>query len=213
MSNNFFISGLPKAGKTTTLEKLIKDLRKKRLKVCGFISPEVKEHGKTIGFDVIDIATQKREVLARKGRGSPHLGEYKIEIKSFEKIMGSALEKREKYDVVVIDEIGKMEMESPKFNDLLESVLNEEIPVIASLNKNFTQEYGNFGEIYNLTEENRGSIEMGMLEKIVNLRKAKKSSKKTKKTNAKRSTVKKSTPKTETKKHGVVHKVRNFFGF
>ena len=64
MPRNYFITGMPKAGKTALLRRLIKALKAKGLRVGGLISPEERHHGTRTGFYVKDVASGK---IARLG--------------------------------------------------------------------------------------------------------------------------------------------------
>ena len=174
MPNNFFLSGLPKAGKTTLLHRLIKKLESEGYSIGGFISPEIKEHGTREGFYVEDIATGKTALLASLSGGGPRVSKYYVDVKSFESVALEFLRNTKKYDVIIIDEIGRMELESEKFANALENVLNGPTPVIASLHHNFIPEYEYSGEVYPLTETNRNSVEVRILDGVLQVLKMRK---------------------------------------
>src|SRR5271157_4992112 len=109
MPQNFFITGLPKAGKTTLLRTLIKDLKARGFYVGGFLSPEEKHSGKRTGFLVQDIETGKTDSLASLDRDGPKVSKYHVDIGAFETIAMISLSEFKKYDVIIIDEIGPME--------------------------------------------------------------------------------------------------------
>lgn len=65
------------------------------------------------------------------------LGKYGIDMEQFEEIALSALSRAiEDDDIIVIDEIGFMELKSRKFQELVENALDSPKPVIASIMKN-----------------------------------------------------------------------------
>ncbi|MEM4720171.1 MAG: NTPase [Candidatus Bilamarchaeaceae archaeon] len=165
MPNNFFITGLPKSGKTTLLMKLIDELKKQGKKVGGFLTPEQKEHGSREGFLVKDIDTGKSAVLAVLGGSGPKVGKYGVNIKDFEGIALLSMKKVDKYDVFVIDEIGKMEMKSKKFVEMLDKVFESKTPVIASIGEDFLTAYAHQGEIFVLTPTNREGVFLEILHK------------------------------------------------
>jgi len=165
MPMNFFITGMPKTGKTTLLTRLVEDLRKKGLKVGGFVSPEEKEHGTREGFYVEDLETGKKALLASiKGNG-PKISKYFVDIKSFESVALPSMKKVDSYDVFVLDEIGRMEMKSSKFVDLLDRIFESPTPVIASINQDYVEKYGFSGETLILTRTNREAVYMDLMNK------------------------------------------------
>ena len=171
MPQNIFITGVPKSGKTTLLEKLANELTSRDLKVCGFVSPDEKHSGKRTKFYVKDIRTGKNAILADINGDGPKVNKYKVNIKSFESICIPALEDFENCDVVIIDEIGLMESKSNKFLDLLDQILESNIPLVAILHNNLTDKYGVNGQIYYLTEDNRSELMEELLEKIRSMKK------------------------------------------
>ena len=54
------ITGLPRAGKTTTLIKVIKMLESDEKIVGGMITEAIIENGKRVGFKIMDWMTKKR---------------------------------------------------------------------------------------------------------------------------------------------------------
>jgi len=193
MPNNYFITGMPKSGKTTLLRKLADRMEANGLKVGGFVSPAEKSHGTRTGFYVQDIDSGKIEQLAAVNVDGPKVAKYHVDIRSFESMVGLILEKIKKYDVVVIDEIGRMEMKSERFGDLLIDLLESDIPLVASLHRDYLEDYKAWGEVFILTPSNRGRLYMELAERVSRIRKravkktkkpilAKKKTKKAKKT-------------------------------
>lgn len=127
---SIFVSGQPSCGKTTLIKRVVQTLRKKGVRVKGFITEEVLEKGGSgrAGFDIVGFGKgrQKRGVLARK-KGSttwPSTGPYKVNVASFEQIALPLLDTRDA-DVVVIDEIGRMELHSERFKHCISKLLGK----------------------------------------------------------------------------------------
>jgi nucleoside-triphosphatase len=163
MPQNFFITGHPKVGKTTLLRDIISELKNKGLRVGGFISPEEQHHGTRTAFYVKDIESGKIETLASVDGDGPKISKYHVNVKSFESIAIQAMERADTYDVFVIDEIGRMEMESEKFVQLLDGILESEVPLIATVHQEYVETYCSSGEIFELDESNRGVIRFDIL--------------------------------------------------
>lgn len=198
MPNNYFITGLPKAGKTTLLQKLIGQMKGKGIKVGGFLSPEEKVHGTRTGFKVQSIESGKRATLAAIDIDGPKVSKYHVNIKSFEWLALPILKDCEKFDVVVIDEIGRMEMKSTKFQDCLEKLLESPTPLIASLHRDYIEDYSAWGEVLILTPSNRGRVYMDLLRKAEEYKVPRKKVSKEKK-EKKRAAKKKAKPKKKKK--------------
>ena len=60
-----FWVGPKHSGKRTKLFELTEHLKKSGFKVCGLLAPSVYDGTKLIGFDCVDLASGRREVLLR----------------------------------------------------------------------------------------------------------------------------------------------------
>ena len=126
---NILITGVPGVGKTTVLSRLAERLGNS---VSGFITEEVCEDAHRIGFDIVSF-DGRRGILARKGFKSPHrVGSYGVELQSFENIALPAIELAAE-KVLIIDEIGKMELFSQRFRDAVLLALDSEQTVVAAI--------------------------------------------------------------------------------
>ncbi len=166
MPRNFFITGMPKAGKTTLLRKVIEKLRNKGLNVGGIVSPEEKHHGTRSAFYVEDIKSGKQAKLASVDGSGPKVSKYHVNIRGFERIALPAIERPSRFDVIIIDEIGRMEMKSNKFQDMIDKIFEHHVPVIAALHRDYVDRYAPEGEVFMLTETNRGAVMLELIRKV-----------------------------------------------
>ena len=133
MANNILLSGYPGVGKTTLINKIIKKLN---CKIGGFYTHEKKESGKRTGFYITDFSGNQMVMADVNSTSSYRVSKYGVNVKAFEKIGIPALENANKTaDLIIIDEIGKMEMFSPKFCKMLEKIFNSQKPVLATIKK------------------------------------------------------------------------------
>jgi nucleoside-triphosphatase len=126
------LTGKPRAGKTTLLKIIIQDL-----KSCGgFYTEEIIEDNKRIGFRIKTLKG-KEGILAMEGlRAKFRLGKYGINLKDLEEIGVKAVEEALKNkDIVVIDEIGKMELFSQAFKDIVLKALDSDKRVIGVIHR------------------------------------------------------------------------------
>lgn len=133
------ITGLPKAGKTKTLIKTIEMLESEGLKIGGMITEEIEEGGKRLGFYVMDWATKEKDIMAHIDIESRyHVENYGVNVDAIDRIGVPAITRAfedEDVDVVVIDEIGRMEILSEKFVEVVKDSFDEEKPIIITLHK------------------------------------------------------------------------------
>jgi len=111
------LTGRPGIGKTTVLLRIVDELKKRNLLVDGFISREFREHGRRVGFKIISLSDGREGWLAHVKRPTgPRIGKYKVCIEDLESIgVDAILRAIDRADVIVIDEIGPMELLSRRF--------------------------------------------------------------------------------------------------
>jgi len=154
---NIFITGNPRCGKSTLIQKILDDISDKNL--SGFITPEIREHNERQGFKIIDLASRKEEILASVNiKRGPGVSRYRVNIEGIDSIMDKFLEGYENSEYVIIDEIGMMEFFSRKFRETIQMVLDSDKIVIATLSRKFVKKYKDKGQIYFLTRENFSEI-------------------------------------------------------
>ena len=137
MNRKILITGPPRCGKSTLISKLIEYYTiKKNYTIYGFLTPEVKKSGIRIGFDIVDIFSGDRSQLARVGdfKTKYKLGKYNIFIDEFENYLETTLLlEKKKVDLIIIDEIGKMELFSKKFQDFIKRIFSLDIAILATI--------------------------------------------------------------------------------
>ncbi|MCX6650896.1 MAG: NTPase [Methanomassiliicoccales archaeon] len=131
------ITGLPSAGKTNTLIQVIKMLEEEGHVVGGMITEPILDNKKRNGLYVIDWMTKEKGVLAATDIQSKFMvGKYGIDLEVLQKIGVQALVNAvEKADIIVIDEVGKIEVESEQFRDTVKEALKTEKPMLLTLHK------------------------------------------------------------------------------
>jgi nucleoside-triphosphatase len=131
------ITGLPGAGKTHALRKVVEMLESEEIKVGGMITEAINENGDKVGFMVEDLLTKKVGVLARKDLHSPVIFlDYGVDMEVLESIGVRAIAQAiEKAEVIVIDEVGKLEVESNLFIKVVKEALESDKPLLLTLHK------------------------------------------------------------------------------
>ncbi len=129
------LTGRPGIGKTTAVTRVTESLKREGIKVGGIYTNEVRQQGVRVGFDVVDILTGKTTTLARVGHApGPRVGRYVVYVDEFETHGVKAIEEAiENCMVVVVDEIGPMELKSIRFTNVIEKLLNLDKPVVVTV--------------------------------------------------------------------------------
>lgn len=118
------LTGHPGCGKTTAIIRSVELIG--RDACLGFYTEEIRERGRRTGFDVV-LLDGRRTPLAQAGAGGPRVGRYAVRVSAFEKLavecIESALTERPP-GLLIVDEIGKMELMSRRFVRLLERIFD-----------------------------------------------------------------------------------------
>ncbi|GAI16598.1 unnamed protein product [marine sediment metagenome] len=132
MKKNILFTGRPGVGKTTVIMKLISGLKE----VGGFYTEEIRQQGERKGFRIITLRG-KKGILAHKALNSPYrVGKYGVNIEDLENIAGRSISlavNDDKKKIILIDEIGRMELYSPKFQEAVIKALDSSKRVIGTL--------------------------------------------------------------------------------
>jgi len=118
---NVLLTGRPGIGKTTLIKRLIEATS---LSKGGFYTEEVREQGQRVGFSLTTL-DGKRSLLAHIKIKSPYrVGRYGVDIDTFEAIGVESITKAiSTNEIIIIDEIGRMELFSKKFRDVVVQAL------------------------------------------------------------------------------------------
>jgi nucleoside-triphosphatase len=128
---NILITGMPGVGKTTLVRRIVDRL--KNLRCAGFYTAEIRTDGVRRGFELVDLAGRRR-VLAHVRINSPfRVGKYGVDVKHFEDFLDAIDIFSPDSDLIVIDEIGKMECFSDHFIRCVEEILSSKKPVLATI--------------------------------------------------------------------------------
>jgi nucleoside-triphosphatase len=137
MNKKILITGPPRCGKSTLISKLIKYYtNEKNFVIYGFLTPEVREGKSRIGFDIVDIFSGEVSQLARVGdyRTRHQVGKYNVFVENLNEFIEKKLGLIGKnLDLIIIDEIGKMELFSKKFQNYIKKIFTSDLPVIATI--------------------------------------------------------------------------------
>ena len=133
---NLLVTGAPGSGKSTLLERVIEKARQQGLTVGGISTPEFRlSNGRRGGFLIRDVATGTEQIMAGVDVESAfHVGRYGVEIQAILEVGVTAIDAAvSSADLVLIDEIGKMELIVPEFRQSVLAALDSSKPVLGTL--------------------------------------------------------------------------------
>ena len=171
MKSNILITGPPAIGKTTLVKRLFDRLTD--FQPAGFYTEEIRRKGQRSGFLLKSpegIEEGIEGILSHVDIQSPYrVSKYGVDVHGFEELLDKIKLDSPKTGLVIIDEIGKMECYSNKFVQIMNSLLDSRLPVIATIalkGGGFIADVRRRADIewYELTRSNRNRA----LEDIVN---------------------------------------------
>ena len=130
MKKNILITGPPRCGKSTLIEKVVERVD---LPATGFFTREIKEKDRRVGFSITTLDGREGILAHQNLRSKFSVGRYGVHIKDIEGIAVPSMIPTKKDEIVVIDEIGKMECFSMKFREALTAVLDSPNWVVGSI--------------------------------------------------------------------------------
>ncbi|HIP47635.1 MAG TPA: hypothetical protein EYG92_01530 [Lutibacter sp.] len=123
----YIISGETRSGKTTYLKKIIKELKKQdaSLKIGGLIAHGIDKDGERYGFDIENVANGKNEFLCSQKHveNNQKIGRFYFSKKGLEFGKNALTSNLETTDLLVIDEIGYMELKGEGWFEAIENAL------------------------------------------------------------------------------------------
>ncbi|MEM3436917.1 MAG: NTPase [Nitrososphaerales archaeon] len=171
----WLITGDPGIGKTTVLMKIMNIIRNNGYALGGMLCKEIRVKGERTGFELMDIASGRKGVLAStKLNTGPRLGKYRVNLVDLAEIGAKSLMDAINFcDVIICDEIGPMELFSPDFRHAVKVIVESGKPVLGVVHKRLKdpliQELKSkpFVEIIEVTLENREKLPTKLAEEIL----------------------------------------------
>jgi len=170
--HNILLEGEPGVGKTTLVMEIARRLSDHR--IGGFYTEEIREHGRRVGFSVASFSGQNGILAHVNFMSGPTVGKYRVDIPGFEKIAVSGLEAAlTDSSIILIDEIGKMELFSDRFKNILPRCFASGKPLIATILSR-SHPYADQLKIrrdvqrITVTRENRERLALNLLDEFIN---------------------------------------------
>jgi nucleoside-triphosphatase len=128
---NMLVTGRPGVGKTSVVEAVAREYPQV---AGGFTTSEIREHGVRQGFRVSTLDGSSAVLAHVDFSGRVRVGKYGVDVAAFERLALPALQDAIlRRRMVVIDEIGKMELASKLFCDVVQQALDSPAIVLASI--------------------------------------------------------------------------------
>jgi nucleoside-triphosphatase len=113
--------------------RLAELLRAADVRLGGFVTEELREAGRRVGFAVETFAGERATLAHMRLSGPPRVARYGVDLEAFERLALPALLGADDAEVIVIDELGKMELASEAFRNAVSAAFESETPIVATV--------------------------------------------------------------------------------
>ena len=175
MKRLIFVTGPPSIGKTSVLLRSVNGLKNRGYKIGGMISRDVREGGVRVGFEIMDFSTGQRGWLAHINQPTgPKISKYRVNLTDLDAIgVSSILDAIRNANIIIVDEIGPMELFSSAFREAVVEAVESNKPVLGTIHFGLRNPLINSvkkredAEIFEVTYENRETLHNLIIDKVV----------------------------------------------
>lgn len=137
MSPIWLVTGPPGVGKSTVISKVILKLKSAGLIVGGCTTSELRSGGTRTGFEVRDLTSgRKGELASVATKFGPKVGRYRVNLSDLARVGAAGVEAASSAsEVIVVDEVGPMELVSPDFRRAVSKCVESGKPMLAAVHE------------------------------------------------------------------------------
>jgi nucleoside-triphosphatase len=167
---HILISGLPGVGKTTLIRKLVKHLAEHN--PAGFYTEEIRDaQGTREGFRLVTLCGRQLVLSHIRHPGPYRVSRYGVDVHGFEQLLAELDLRHAQSRLIMIDEIGKMECFSRKFEEEVTRLMdapNVLVATVALKGEGFIRQVKNRPDcrLVTVTRENRDSLVNNLLSEV-----------------------------------------------
>lgn len=159
MALRIAVTGSPGVGKSTLVAKVTSGTK---LRVGGVLARDRRYKDRRTGFELLDLSTGMVGILADESGDGPQLGKYRVHLDDLDRIGAQAVENALGCDLIVVDEVGPMELSSHSFVLAVEKAIASPKPMLVVLhqwsNHRLAKKIRGSFRVLTVTRENRDSL-------------------------------------------------------
>jgi nucleoside-triphosphatase len=127
----YLLTGKPGTGKTSLIKQAVAELEGR---AGGFYTEEIRSRGTRLGFKLVTLDGQEAILAHIDFNKRFQVGKYGVDVESLDRVGVAALRKAaEQHDLVVVDEIGKMELFSVTFREVVSQTIGSGERVLGTI--------------------------------------------------------------------------------
>ena len=167
MKRACLLSGSPGTGKTTIIKQAISNWEGR---AGGFYTEEIRAGGVRQGFMIVTLDGRSAALAGMSVKSPYRISKYGVDVEALDRVGVSAIrEATRECDLVVVDEIGKMELFSPAFREAVLEAINSGKRVLGTImlsSHPWADEINRHPDVavVPLTSENRNQVLIQVLE-------------------------------------------------
>jgi len=151
-SRRIIITGRPGVGKTTLVMRVLEALERGGIATGGFYTKEIRRGVQRVGFSLTVIGGPSVTLASMDTPSKVRVGKYYLQDMSG--VLPELEESLSRAEVLVIDEVGPMEMAIPELKAVIDRVLRDERPSLLTVHRSLKVE----GRVFEVTTENRNRL-------------------------------------------------------
>ncbi len=159
MALRIAVTGSPGVGKSTLVQKAAAATG---CSVGGVLARDKRFKDRRIGFELLDLATGATGILADEAGSGPQMGKYRVHPEDLDRVGVQAVENGLSCDLIVVDEVGPMELSSRRFVAAVEKALSSDKPMIVVLHEwsqhRLAKKIRGTFKVVTVTRENRDAL-------------------------------------------------------
>lgn len=129
--SHILITGQPGVGKTTVIRTLAQRLS--NYQPAGFYTEEIRVKGKRQGFRLVSLDGRQQILSHVDFPGPQRVSRYGVDVQGFEGLLDQLDLQHAPSPIIILDEIGKMECFSIRFQEEVTALLNSAKIVVATI--------------------------------------------------------------------------------
>jgi nucleoside-triphosphatase len=131
VTEKILLTGRPGCGKTTLIKRIVNNLPRG---AGGFYTEEIHDGGTRAGFKIVTLDGKEAVFAHVDFKTRNRVGKYGLDLSALERIgVGAVRRAIQARRLVLIDEIGPMEIRSPIFRVAVNEALDSEVLVLATI--------------------------------------------------------------------------------
>ena len=131
LNQKILLTGRPGSGKTTLIKRVVDKLS---LPAGGFYTEEIREGGQRVGFKIVTLTGEESVLAHADFEAEKRVGKYGLDLSGLESVGVAAVRRAvAARHLVIIDEIGPMEIRSHSFRGAVTEALDSNAPVLGTI--------------------------------------------------------------------------------